>query len=368
MLIHLMTPAAFPGDAITHDLLGMRRWLRRQGHVVRAYAQRRHPALRHVVLPLREYRPHLRSRDDLLLYHHSVGWPAGRYFYERSKNHRLIKYHNVTPAAFFDEYHPDTARMCERGECETRRLVQAGAELFLADSEYNALGLVARGADPSICRALAPFHNLPKRDALPLDEELSAELAGRHNWLFVGRLAPNKGHLHLIRALAHYRRHIRNDATLILVGDYVPGLSSYRFELLSEIRRQGLLHAVKLVGKVSTRQLKTYYRHARVFVCASEHEGFCVPLVEAMYYRVPIVAFGSSAIPSTLGSAGLYWPTPSPALLAESAWQIESRPDVRAALIESQSARFATHFSTEILERGLEEALTPLLAGGAVGV
>ena len=93
-----------------------------------------------------------------------------------------------------------------------------------------------------------------------------------------------------------------------------------------------------------------------------------VPLVEAMYYRVPIVAFGSSAIPSTLGSAGLYWSTPSPALLAESAWQIESRPDVRAALIESQSARFATHFSTEVLERGLEDALTPLLAGGAVGV
>src|SRR5947209_4149003 len=98
--IHLLTPHVVPGDAVTHDALGMLRWFRRRGHPATLYARRAHPALRRQVRPLREYLAHLERDTDVLLYHHSVGWPAGIELYERSCNRKAVKYHNVTPAVF----------------------------------------------------------------------------------------------------------------------------------------------------------------------------------------------------------------------------------------------------------------------------
>jgi glycosyltransferase involved in cell wall biosynthesis len=138
--------------------------------------------------------------------------------------------------------------------------------------------------------------------------------------------------------------------------------------LRDEVRRHRLQGWVHFRGKVMDRQLKTYYTFASAFVCASEHEGFCVPLVEAMYYGIPIVAYGSSAVAETLGDAGLVWQTPSPALFAESIRQISERPEIRATLVQSQRRRFACQFTTAAIERRLAEALAPLLPLRSQGV
>jgi glycosyltransferase involved in cell wall biosynthesis len=197
---------------------------------------------------------------------------------------------------------------------------------------------------------------------LPLDETLAAELRGRKNLLFVGRVVPNKGHRHLIRTLGYYRRYVNGDAHLILVGGFMPGMEKYRRALEREVSRNGLREHVHITGKVTNRQLRTYYAHASVFLCASEHEGFCVPLAEAMAFGVPIVAYGGTAMAETLAGTGLVWETPSPALLAESIRLLDERPDVRDLLIQRQHERFTARFTGEAIERRLEEILTPLLA------
>jgi glycosyltransferase involved in cell wall biosynthesis len=365
-MIHLLTPAVYPGDAVSNDLLGMLRWLRTRGYRVEAYTGNCHRSLRKQLRPVRAYRDHLRARDDVLIYHHSVGWPAGLALYEQSRNLKVVKYHNVTPAAYYRYYNRGYARACRKGARDTRRLVSAGPELLLADSAFNARELVALGADPGACHTVPPFHGLGELDPLPLDDALAARLRQRCNLLFVGRLAPNKGHGHLIRALAHYVHYLARPAHLVLVGGFDHGLDDYREDLRYEIQRHRLQGLVHFPGKVSPRRLKTYYAHAQVFVCASEHEGFCVPLVEAMYYRIPIVAYGSGAIPQTLGGAGLVWETPAPAVLAESIRQIEEHADVREALVQSQWQRYQAHYTPAAIGRRLEEALSPLLFGAAV--
>jgi glycosyltransferase involved in cell wall biosynthesis len=119
---------------------------------------------------------------------------------------------------------------------------------------------------------------------------------------------------------------------------------------------------VHFAGKVSNQQLKTYYAYAGTFLCASEHEGFCVPLVEAMYYGVPIVAYGGSAVGETVGDAAVVWGRPAPGLMAQSIRLLEDRPDWRHTIIAQQRARYESHFTTAALERQLEQALTPLLS------
>ena len=359
--IHLLTPSIIPGDAVSSDLLGMRRWFRRQGHEAFAYAGRCHEGLRHQVRPLRAYRRYLASRDDVLIYHHSVGWPAGLALYEMSRNRKIVRYHNVTPAHFYEPYNTSYVRACLRGIKETRWLARSRPELFLAASDFNAQGLIASGAQPSACRTIPPLHGIGDLDQLQVDEELAAQLRDRTNLLFVGRVTPNKGQLHLIRALAYYLRYLGQDAHLYLVGGFDVGIPGYLEELQSEIRRHRLQDRVHLCGKVMARQLKTYYTHASVFVCASEHEGFCVPLVEAMYYGIPIVAYGGSAVGATLGDAGIVWGTPAPALFAESIRQIITRPEVRAILVHRQRERFNEHFTAAAIERKLAEIFPAIL-------
>jgi glycosyltransferase involved in cell wall biosynthesis len=359
--IHLLTPNLVPGDAVSTDVLAMRRWLRQRGHETHVYAGRCHPAFRGQVRPLKAYEAFQQGRDDLLIYHHSVGWPAGLALYQASHNRRIVRYHNVTPAVFYKPYNIHYVRACRQGERETRRLAQSSPELFLADSEFNAQGLVAFGADPGSCRTVPPFHSIARLDNLPADATLAAELQGRSNWLFVGRLSPNKGQRHLIRALGYFQRYLGGQAHLLLVGGCDSGLIDYNEELRAEVRHQRLEGRVHFVGKVSDRALKTYYTHGSVFVCASEHEGFCVPLAEAMHFGIPIVAYSGSAVGFTLSDAALTWETPSPALLAESVRLIEERPEVRAALVRNQRARFQSQFTTEAIGLRLQEALLPLL-------
>jgi glycosyltransferase involved in cell wall biosynthesis len=360
--IHLMTPHTRPGDAVTNDLLGMQRWLRCRGHEAHAYAEERHRSLRHAVRPLKDYLGCYQEADDLLIYHHSVGWPRGVWLFERTRNRRVVRHHNVTPGGFLGPYNRLIAAMCRRGQRQTRRLIRTGAERWLADSAFNVEDVVAAGARPRDCRVVYPFHTIEEEEALPLDEALADRLRGRTNLLFVGRVAPNKGHLHLIRTLGYYLRHI-GDADLILAGSFLPGLEAYRHELELEVLRLRLQGKVHFTDKLSPEKLRTYYRHATVFLCASEHEGCCVPLVEAMYHRVPIVAFGGSAVPHTLGDAGLYWDTPAPALLAESVGQIVHRPEIRDTLVARQWARYQAEFTTAAIGAALDAALAPILAG-----
>jgi glycosyltransferase involved in cell wall biosynthesis len=360
--VHILQHCVTAGDAVSNDVLAMLRWFRGKGLSARVFAGRcKRPGLGGEVRPLGEYEAHLRNPADVLIYHHSVGWPDGLDLYQRSRNRKVLRYHNVTPPRYFRPYNAVATTSCVLGLKEVPWLVREDPEVILPASAFNAKSLVAAGARAASCHVVPPLHPIGELDPLPLDERLAARLRGRTNLLFVGRLAPHKGHRHLIRALAYYYRYYVRRAHLILVGGCDPELADYREDLRREVRRQRLLGLVHFAGKVSPRRLKTYYTHASAFVCTSEHEGFCVPLVEAMYYRIPIVAYGSSGISLTLGDAGLVWPTPEPALFAESIREIEDNPGTREALVEGQWRRFQSHFTSQAITRRLEEALGPLL-------
>jgi len=360
--VHILTPAILPGDAISNDVLGMRRWFRKRGFVARAYAWRCHPKMRKKVRPLRSYHRHLANPNDILIYHHSVGWPIGYSYYAQSKNRKVVKYHNVTPSGFYRAHNRIIYRSCLRGSQETEQLIASNPAIFLADSDFNAEELIRLGVDRKTCRIVHPFHRLNHKKEIALNERLGRQLRGKVNLLFVGRLAPNKGQIHLIRALGYYRRHFRSQADLILIGNFDPGLESYWHSSLHyEVCRQGVQECVHLPGKVSARQLRTYYAHAFAFLCASEHEGFCVPLIEAMHYGVPIVAYSSTAVSVTVADAGLLWQTPDPMLFAESIQLLVEKPELRQQLIEQQKRRFEAHFKLRHIERQFEDALGPWL-------
>jgi glycosyltransferase involved in cell wall biosynthesis len=359
--VHLVTPNLTPGDAVSNDVLGMRDYLRREGWPADIYVRYLDPAYRHQAKSYGDYARFRDAREDVLLYHHSTGWPAGRTLFERSRNRKLLRYHNTTPARFFRSYHADYAKACLIGMQETQDLVGADPEGYLADSEFNLEDLVRAGADRNRCRVVPPWHTIGSLDALPEDSETAERLQGETNLLFVGRVAPNKGHRHLIRAMAALVNEGNWSARLWLVGDLDPRLETYHSELQGEIAARGLKNVVLFTGKVSRRQLKTYYIYASLFLCVSEHEGFCVPLVEAMYYRIPIVAYGTSAVRGTLGSQGLAWDSPEPELLAESMRQILEYPPVRQAVIDAQSERFARLYSNPAIAGRFEQALVSLL-------
>jgi L-malate glycosyltransferase len=176
--------------------------------------------------------------------------------------------------------------------------------------------------------------------------------------LFVGRVAPNKAQHDVVKAFAWYRRVFDAEASLTLVGGVSAG--SYWSALERFVDGLGLSGVVRLAGSVSDAELEGLYRSADVFVCLSEHEGFCVPLLEAMAHGVPVVAFGAAAVPETLGDAGLVLASKRPGLVAEAVGRVMRDGGLRARLVGAGRRRLE-HFSLARTRRTLLDALQPIL-------
>jgi glycosyltransferase involved in cell wall biosynthesis len=363
--IHVLTPNLTPDDAVAQDALGMARVLRGRGQDVRLYADAIDPGWHDLGEPLDVYELGPSAcPDDLLIYHHALGWQRGGAVYAGSRNQRVLKYHNVTPAAFYEGLHPDFTRVCAAGVAQTRELARLPAALWLADSDYSARELREMGADRDRVHTVPPFHNLEALDRVEADlEVLRRYQDGVRNILFVGRVVPNKGHLDLLATFAHYHRYLNVKSRLLVVGSQDPRLRTYVDRIRAAVEQAGLAKAVVLTGKVSPAQLKAYYLTAHAFLCVSHHEGFCVPLVEAMAYHVPVVAWGSTAVASTLGKDALVWEHLDPAVLAESLHACLERPEVNDFVVDRQRLRYERRFAPAAVARRFLAALSPLLTG-----
>jgi glycosyltransferase involved in cell wall biosynthesis len=177
----------------------------------------------------------------------------------------------------------------------------------------------------------------------------------------VGRIAPNKGHAHLIDAFAVYHHEYNAASRLLIVGKADERTTAFHQGLLDRVARHELGDAVVFTGPASDPQLKAYYESAHVFAITSAHEGFCVPLVEAMALKVPVVALGSTAVPETAGDAALVWETPEPYLLAESIHTLATEPRTSAALTEAGWQRYQEQFSNARIEERFVQALQGIL-------
>ena len=362
--VHQFIPRLEPGAVGAHTLEA-RRILRAMGHPSEIYADGGDPSLVDETHPYQDYGRQARP-EDVLVYQAATGSVIADYLMER-REPLVVNYHNVTPARFFRGWDDGVVHAVTIGVRQIRRLATRAAA-GIAVSAYNERELRDAGyRRTSVAPVLFDVAAMNDGvDGQTLDRLTAAKADGGADLLFVGRVAPNKAHHDLIKAFAAYRRAYDPQARLHLVGGSAS--PQYWSTLEQFVAALGLGDAVRLTGGVSLGALAAHYRAADVFLCLSEHEGFCVPLVEAMANDVPIVAFSAAAVPETLAGAGLVLEDKDPTLVAAAVHRVVDDADVRQALVDAGRGRLA-ELSMERLEARFREAVGEVIAvldqGGA---
>jgi glycosyltransferase involved in cell wall biosynthesis len=361
MRIAVLSPSLTTADAVSNDVLGMYEVLKKRGYDVRIYSETQ--ALNgYKVHPVSKLGSFLASASDIFIYHYSVGWAKGLELLKDLSCRTVIKYHNVTPPHFFAGFSASDEYLCVTGREHLKEIVSAGCDLYLSASPFSMRELIAEGADERKSFVVPPFHHIDRLHSVKADAAvLERYTDGQTNILMVGRVAPHKGHIALLEAFATYYYHYNKNSRLLIVGKGGEGLSPYSMLLRRAVESLGLEGVVVFTGGVTDEALKAYYMAADAFVITSEHEGFCVPLVEAMAMKLPIMAYGSSAIPGTVADAGLVWDTRDPYLLAESLDVIVKDERVSVALGMKGRRRYEEEFTNERIEALFLSAMDGLL-------
>jgi glycosyltransferase involved in cell wall biosynthesis len=358
--VAIVSPSFSAADAVTNDALGMMDVLTRRGHEVRLFCES-HSLRQPRVRDLTDTSGFLSSNRDVVIYHHSRGSSAGLELLQQLDCRRVIKYHNVTPAKFFTGFSSYDEEQCQLGRQQLTDLARANCDLYLSASAFSMRELLAAGASEAKSFVVPPFHHIDRLTQLQADQATIDKYSdGTANILSVGRVVPHKGYLQLLDVFAHYYYEYNRNSRLVIVGKGGEGFSPYAKQLHRALERSGLKDAVVFSGGVSDEVLKACYVVADVFVTASEHEGFCVPLVEAMSMKLPITAFASSAIPETLGDAGIVWSERNPLLMAESIDLFLRDGTVRNGLGLRGLRRYESMFTNQKIEEVFLQAMDTL--------
>jgi len=360
--IAILTPSVTSADAVSNDVFGMNEVLKSQGYKTRIYAEGWSEVDTERIWPAHKVGSFLKNSSDLLIYHYSRGWEFGLKLLAELKCRKAIKYHNVTPPEFFNRFSDDLVRMCREGRTQLTSIARAGCDVYMSASAYNERDLLEQGLEEGRSFVVPPFHHIDRLKALAADPKILKKYSDdKINILMVGRLAPNKAHPALIEAFASYHHDYNPNSRLFIVGKEERRLSTYNNLLREMAILLKLRNAVVFGGEVSDSELKAYYSLSDVFMITSEHEGFCVPLVEAMSMKIPIVAYSSSAITSTVEGAGLVWNERNPYLLAESINSIINGDGVGKSLGEMGLQRYLLNFTNETIKSSFLHAISRVL-------
>jgi glycosyltransferase involved in cell wall biosynthesis len=334
--------------------LGIQKVLRSWGLVSEVYAQHVHPKLAGAARSVWEYRE-VSGFNRMLLFHFSIGSEVSE-FVRRLPDRKILVYHNITPPDFFRGVNPEVERRCALGLQELK-LLAPYFDLGLGVSEYNRQELDRAGfAKTGVLPIFLDFQDY----FLTPDEDLKKELAGETvNILHVGRIAPQKKIEDLIRVFYLFQKRHRPDSRLILVGT-ASGMLNYERALKQMAQDLGLGEKIHFAGFATFRQLLTYYRQAQVYLCLSEHEGFCVPLVESMFFGVPVLAYLTGGIPETLGGAGIGLAEKNWEEIAELLARVVSDRPWREQIVAAQKERLKD-LSLEANSARLKDLLAPFL-------
>jgi len=309
------------------------------------------------VRPYWEY-PKVSSPETVCLFHFSIGSAAGRLIYP-APDRLVVIYHNITPARWFLGFHPHLATLCHHGRRELHALA-GRTELALGDSEFNRRELEEAGFPRTgvlpIVLDLDAYH----RPASPVVRRMYGD--DRTNILFVGRIIPNKRIDDLVRVFAVYQRYLEPQSRLLLVGDH-RGHERY-YDRLQEMVRELKVEEVVFAGHVDDDDLLAFYSVADLFLCLSEHEGYCVPVVEAMNLGIPVVAYDAGALAETMRGGGILLKDKRPEVVAELVHAVISQPTLRAAVLATQRPPIDELRRTRFGEL-LQDRLAPVL--GAAG-
>ena len=332
--VHQVLATLGYGDAIGHEVLGIQRVLRAAGYRSEIFVETADPRLEDLT---RDYRDLIdeSSPDNVLIHHFSIGSRASRVAYALPDKMVLV-YHNITPPEFFIGVHPLLVQLCFMGRRELGAY-RDRCVLGLGDSAFNREELDALG--------------FPRTGVLPvvpsfahLENTAAGTMAGSFddgwtNILFVGRMIPNKKIDDLIRIFHAYKTRCNPRSRLLLVGSY-GGFDLY-FAMLQQLIASLKLPDVFFMGHVSNEELSAFYDVADLFLCASEHEGFCVPLMEAFHKRVPVLAYAATAVPATMDGGGVLYDTKDPAHVASIMQAILDDEALSDRVLDAQDAALA---------------------------
>ena len=340
--VHQMLPDFAAGDAIGNEALALQKALRSWGVRSEIFAGHAQEKLRDQARPAEDYTRQA-GPDDVLIFHFSIGHRLADEV-PGMPGRKVLRYHNITPAHYLEGVYPDGAERSRLGRQQFPRLAGA-VELGLGVSAFNCAELSEAGCaaveEVPILLDLAVLETAP-------DPRLLARFGdGRPTVLHVGRIVPNKRIEDLIKTHYWLTRAVPR-AHLLIVGtgesnSYAQGLRKLAYDLG--------VPGVYFAGHVNNAALTAYYRSAGVYLCLSEHEGFCVPLVEAMYFALPIVARAATAVPATLGSGGILLAHPDPVATAELVARVLGDAALRRELGRRSRERLETFRPAVVLER-----------------
>ncbi len=350
--IHQFHSGTAPGDAVTNAMFFTQGLLRDLGFESKIYAEHIPREIASRVCRFQSYRS---AADQALLVHHSMGHDRTDWILANPEP-MLLVYHNITPAKYFAK-ESCFGRYSEIGrkQLELFRPVMKGA---ICDSEFNAQELRVLGYErPAVIPLLL---DVEKIRAAPWNVSIPQTQADLFTMLFVGRINENKCQHHVIEVFRHLQDMLERPAQLIFIGDYQAAGDYYPF-LLQETECSG---DIRFLGKVPAPELYGWYRAADVFLCMSEHEGFGVPLIEAMVFDVPVIAYKSSGVPQTLGGAGLLVGEKHPPEIAALINVLAGDRAFRRAIIRKQRervrdfhpARITSQLSKALQEMGIDPA------------
>lgn len=295
--------------------------------------------------------------DVIWVLHHSIYWRQGEKILSKVKGKIVFKYHNITPASYFEPYFELYADLCSNGREQTIQYMKKfPAALWISDSIYNSLDLFdVEENQKAIC---PPFHKIESNLGKSEDEKTTEEIRSSKGiqLLFVGRIAPNKGHLFLLDVIKNYKINFSKDIKLRIIGKFDLNIERYNQEIKDRIREYGLSKNIEFIGEVTDETLRSYYKSSDFFVCGSDHEGFCVPIIEAQFFKLPILTISSTAIDETIGE--------NQVILDKNARQFSlalrllyENKHIREKLVTEGFSNYSSRYAHNVIKNSLKETM-----------
>lgn len=354
--IHQFVSMARYGDAVFDATLALRNILRNWGYLSNIYYQgsfspAEREGTKYHKFPLKS------SSKRIIIYHFAIGSLLSQ-FVQYLTDPKILVYHNMTPVQYLYGVDDNSAMAVMEGKNELRRL-KDDITLALGDSEYNRkelkedYGFASTGVLPIII----DFNKFERNKA---DEQIVKRYSdGKINFLFVGKIAPNKCQEDIIKVFYYYNKYLNPESRLFLVGSTY-GMEIYQKCLENLTLKLGLKDKVIFTGHVSLQELIAYYSIAHLFLCLSEHEGFCVPLLESMYFDIPVIAYKAAAVPETLNKAGVLINQKEYKKIAELSDLLIKDSNLRLEIIKDQKERLKD-FRSEVIELKLKRYIDQVL-------
>ena len=350
LVVHQFTAIYADRDAVGQHTRAVEFLLRDMGHQVSTFGERPVATKNMQIYDYRNHHSH--PKPDVIIYQMSTGSIVAEYLLDR-REPLLLNYHNITPATLFFPWAPHVGGSLAAARQQLAQLC-CHADAAIADSHYNAtelrnLGLQHISVVPILCRQPSYSEMTDSSQLFPSTDPLL---------LFVGRMVPNKRIETLIMAVALLRKQWPM-IKLALIGS--TPISSYSEALQSFVHKLELSGSITFLGSVSDSLRDNYYSKATVYLSASIHEGFCVPLVESMSVGLPIVAHGATAVPETAGGAAMLVYSEEATTFACAVARVLQDNTLRDQMIHNGLKR-STQFSANRVEQQMRRTLQSFMA------